>query len=162
MKASLSTRSAVLVVGTAAATVLATGVSYAVWSVTGSGTGSATAGVAQPVDVTVAVSSGTLHPGASLWVIPTFTNPNAFPVTVTGVTPGPVTVSGAAGCTADTSGVSFKALTGPWTVPARTASGNGTLAGPAVVDGVTMSTASDTACQGATFTAKLTVVGSSS
>ncbi len=153
---------AVLAIGVLGLGVLTTGMAYAYWSTTGTGSASATAGSAQPVSVVVAVAGGTLHPAASLSAAPTFANPNPFPVTVTRVTPGAVRVSGGAGCTADTSGVTFSALTGPWTVPARSGSTDGTVTGPAQPGAVTMESTSDTGCQSATFTAALTVAGTSS
>lgn len=148
---------AVLAIGALGLGVLTTGTAYAFWSTTGGGTASASAASALPVDVVVTVSGGTLHPGAHLSVTPTFSNPNPFAVTITSVTPGAVTVSGGTGCTAGNSGVSFSALSGPWTVPA-----GGRTTGDTVADAVRMATTSDTGCQSATFTAALTVTGTSS
>lgn len=85
----------VFVVMTAA---LGSGVAYAAW--TSSGTGSATtkAGTAlAPVVAGGAVTTGLLYPGTSGTAVVTVSNPNPYPVTVTSIAP-----NGAGTC-----GVSF-------------------------------------------------------
>ena len=153
---------AALSIGVVGVGVLTTGTVYALLSATGSGTASALAGSVRSVEVVVTVAGGTLHPGAVLSATPTFTNPNPFPVTVTRLTPGAVTVVGAVGCTPANSGVTFRALPGPWTVPASSAGTAGALTGPAQSAAVTMDKDADTRSQGATFTVRLTVAGTSS
>ncbi len=153
---------ATVAVGAAGFLVLSTGTAYAFWTVYGSGTGKADAASALPVTVTVSVD-GQLYPGVKRPVTPTFTNPNPFPVTLTSVTPTDVTVTGATGCTKDNSAVTFKTLTGSWTVPAKSGGTNGTFTPTtATADGVSMGSTSDTACQGGTFTAQFTVADQSS
>ncbi len=150
-------------VGAAGFLVLSTGTAYAFWTVYGSGSGKADAATAAPVTVSVAVSGGQLYPGASLSAKPTFTNPNPFAVTITRVTPGTVNIANATDCTAENSAVAFAPLSGSWTVPAKTASGDGRFTpDTATANAVTMGKTSASACQGATFTAALTVTGESS
>lgn len=155
MKRSLTTRGAVVLVGAAAATVMATGVSYAVWSVTGSGTGTAGATTAQALSVSVPTVGG-LHPGASLTGTLTISNPNPFPVGVSALSFTEPTVDAAhPACT--TSGVSFSSAA-TVQVPARVGSSDGTGTAPFTV---AMSPASSDGCQGATFTATVTAAGTS-
>ena len=124
---------------------------YAYWTTTGSGTGSATSGTLQTVTIdAVTFDGGTLRPGgpATSVHIPA-TNSNNFAVDITSLTAGPIH-SDKSGCddadtgvTIDLSGVTGSILantTRPFTAPAS------------------MSTASVSACQGATFSAQLTLV----
>lgn len=158
-----SAGTAAVAIGVLSVSVVGTGTAYAFWTVMGSGTGTADATTAAPVTVSIAVAGGQLYPGASLSAKPTFTNPNPFPVSLRNVTATDITITGATGCTKENSAVTFATLTGPWTVPAKTASGNGTFTpDTAAADAVTMGKTSDSACQGATFTATLTVTGESS
>lgn len=152
---------AVLAVGILGLGVLTAGTAYAFWTTTGAGTGTATSAAALPLSVTL-TASGPLHPGATVAATAVFRNPNPFAVTVTGITPGALGVEGAAGCTAANSGVRFAPATGPWSVPARSGGVDGTAAGVSVPAAVSMSLTSDDACQKATFTAELTVAGTSS
>jgi hypothetical protein len=126
-----------------AALLLAGGIAYAGWSALGAGTGAATSGAPQPLGVSATVG-GTLYPGSSADVLVTVSNPNSAPVTVQSLAlAGAVTAS--AGCS--TLGVTVS-------LPASTtlvveAGGNASLD---VVNGVSMTTASSSDCQGATFT----------
>jgi hypothetical protein len=134
---------------------LGAGTAYAYFTSSGSGTGSASTGNMQPV--TVAASTGTpstpLLPGGSGDVTMTVTNPNDFDVTLVGVTStGDVTADGDhSGCT--TTGVSFVSPTDlSTTIPAD---------GATQVDlpaAATMSAASSSGCQGATFSIPVTIV----
>jgi hypothetical protein len=137
---------------------------YAAWTTTGGGSGYAKAGTAQAlstVDVS-ASTTATLYPGGPAGdVTIRISNPNTYPVTVTGVTgSGAITPdAGHASCT--TTGVSFTDQTGlTISVPAKSGGVNGetqtTLSGAA-----SMSNASVNGCQGATFTIPVTLSGAS-
>jgi hypothetical protein len=136
------------------------GAAYAYFTSHGSGTGSATAGTLQPVTVTAFTGgdtpSTTLLPNGTADVILRVQNLNAFAVTLVSVSggPGAITVSGGSGCTAGNSGVSFLNQSG--LTDAIAGSGSGTtfidLSGAA-----SMTTASVTGCQGATFNIPVTI-----
>ena len=135
------------------------GLVYAAWTTNGTGSGYAKAGTAQAlstVDVS-ASTTATLYPGGPAGdVTIRISNPNSYPVTVTGVSGnGSVTPdSGHASCT--TTGVSFTNQTGlTIAVPANGATTH-TLTGAA-----SMSNASVDGCQGATFTIPVSLSGAS-
>ena len=143
---------------------VAVGLVYAAWTTNGTGSGYAKAGTAQAlstVDVS-ASTSATLYPGGPAGdVTIRISNPNPYPVTVTGVAgSGAITAdSGHASCT--TTGVTFTDRTGlSISVPAKSGAVNGetqtTLSGAA-----SMSNASVNGCQGATFTIPVTLSGAS-
>ena len=129
---------------------------FAAWTVGGGGTGNATAVSAQNLTTTAATTTAALYPGltgANLYL--TVNNPNSFPVTITSVNANGAAVpdSGhAAGCT--TTGVSFTTTATSKIVPA-----NGSLS--FTVAGVSMTNASLTGCQGATFTIPVTFTATS-
>ena len=158
MKRSLTTRGAVTLVAAAGVTVMLSGVSYAFWTVTGTGEGTAAATTAQQLAVQVTPADG-LYPGAAVAGTVTLTNPNPFAVKVSALTFTPPTPdAGHAACT--TTGVTF-ATTGSsstLTVPARTATVSGTLQVPYTA---VMTDASSDGCQGATFATTVAVTGSS-
>jgi hypothetical protein len=140
------------------------GLVYAAWTTTGGGSGYAKAGTAQAlstVDVS-ASTTATLYPGGPAGdVTIRISNPNTYPVTVTGVTGNGTIVADAAhtGCT--TTGVSFANQTNlNISVPAKTGGVNGetqtTLSGAA-----SMANTSVNGCQGATFTIPVTLSGAS-
>ena len=136
-------------IGTAAL-LLAGGIAYAAWSVLGAGTGAASSGTPQALGVSATVG-GTLYPGASADVLVTVSNPNSTAVTVQSLAlAGAVTAT--AGCTTPGVTVSLPAST-TLVVPAG---GNASLN---VVNGVSMTTASSSNCQGATFTIPLQANG---
>ena len=93
--------------------VVGCGVAFAVWSVTGSGSGAAQSGTLQTVTITAFTGadspSSTLVPGGSADVMLRVSNPNGAAVQLYSVTAnGPVTAdAGHSGCT--TTGVSFVA-----------------------------------------------------
>ena len=144
---------------TTAVALTAVGLVYAAWTTNGGGSGYAKAGSAQAlttVDV-AASTSATLYPGGPAGdVLIKVSNPNSYPVTVTGVSGnGTITAdAGHAGCT--TTGVSFTDQTGlSISVPANGQT-QATLSGAA-----SMTNASMNACQGATFTIPVTISGAS-
>ena len=135
------------------------GLVYAAWTTNGTGSGYAKAGTAQAlstVDVS-ASTTATLYPGGPAGdVTIRISNPNSYPVTVTGVSGnGSVTPdAGHASCT--TTGVTFTNQTGlTIAVPANGATTT-TLSGAA-----SMSNASVDGCQGATFTIPVSLSGAS-
>ena len=143
----------------ALALVVGASLAFAAWTTSGSGQGYAKAGSAQAlttVDV-AASTSATLYPGGPAGdVLIKVSNPNSYPVTVTGVAGnGTITAdAGHAGCT--TTGVSFTDQTGlSISVPANGQT-QATLSGAA-----SMTNASMNACQGATFTIPVTISGAS-
>ncbi|MEY2477918.1 MAG: hypothetical protein QOG87_3233 [Actinomycetota bacterium] len=129
---------------------LSGGVAYAYVSAAGSGSGNATTGTMQTVTLSALVGgdapSSQLRPGGpAADVILRLENPNPFTVQVVSVDGyGTIAADGAhSGCT--TTGVTFIAPTNPnITVPA----GSSLVA---LTGAATMSTASLSACQGATF-----------
>jgi hypothetical protein len=137
-------------------TALGIGTAFGVWTVGGGGSGTATATSAQPLTTSVATTTAQLYPGitgANLYV--TANNPNPFPVTITSVNANGAAVPDAghaAGCV--TTGVSYATTATSQVVPA-----NGSLS--FTVPGVSMTNASDTGCQGATFTIPVTFTASS-
>jgi hypothetical protein len=138
------------------AVLLSASAAIAYVSTAGTGSGSASAGTMQTVTVSAFVGgdapSSQLRPGGpAADVILRVQNPNPFTVQVVGIVGnGAVTADGGhAGCT--TTGVSFTAPTNP-TITLPTGSTLVQLAGAA-----TMSNASVSACQGATFSIPVTL-----
>lgn len=140
---------------------LAAGIAYAAWTASGSGSGYAKAGTAQALTTLDASGSvtTTLVPGGSGQFAIKVSNPNAYAVSVTGVTVGgPVVASGGIGtCTTTGVTISQSAVTAPlpFAVPA-----NGTYT-DVVANGASMDNTSDNGCQGATFTVPVTLTGAS-
>jgi hypothetical protein len=142
-----------VVVGTAGA--LAATAAFAAWTVTGGGTGTATATSSQALTTSVATTTAALYPGitgSNLFL--KVNNPNPFPVAITSVNANGAAVPDAGHPTCSTTGVTFTTTAVTQTVPA---SGQATF----TVAGVAMSNASDTGCQGATFTIPVTFTSAS-
>jgi hypothetical protein len=135
------------------------GVAYAYWTAHGSGSGNATNAGMQAVTVEALIAgdnpASTLIPGGTADVVVRVANSNAYPVHIYSVAGnGAVTAdAGHSACT--TTGVTFNAPAAPLsptvTVPA---SGSTLVHLPGTAS---MSTASQSACQGATFQIPLTV-----
>ena len=124
------------------------GTAYAFWTATGTGSGTAAAGVAQPLTTSpLAVSTGLLYPGATGDVRIQVDNPNPFPVTVTDVVGTGAITSDKGGACDGATGVTFSDVTGAALAVPAGGSATFTLA-----DAVTMDNSSDDSCQGATFT----------
>jgi hypothetical protein len=133
-----------LVIGTAGA--LAATAAFAAWTVGGGGTGTATATSASNLTTSVATTTAELYPGitgANLYL--KVNNPNPFPVAITSVNANGAAVPDAGHPACTTTGVSFTN-----TAVTQTVAANGQATFTAA--GVAMSNASDTGCQGATFT----------
>lgn len=131
-------------------------VAFAYWSSTGAGNGSASVAGA-PAAITVA-TNGTagalLQPGGTGDLVVSVSNPNPYSIQITAITgTGTVTAGGGIGSCSAT-GVSVLVPAGdlPITVLANAAATRFTLA-----SAVSMSTASESGCQGATFTIGLNV-----
>lgn len=146
------------------------GTAYAYFSATGTGSGQTGVGKLLPVSVeqTTATVTSPLYPGGTGTLMLTLTNPNAFSVTVVGVVQdGPVTVTG--GGSACTSGTGATPGTSGVAVASAAATGLdlSVAAGPSVsttvtiASGSTMSTTSNTTCQGASFHIPVTVTARS-
>jgi hypothetical protein len=164
MKRRVSRKLAVL---TTVAAMSAVALVYAAWTTNGGGSGYAKAGTAEAlttVDVS-ASTTATLYPGGPAGdVLIKVSNPNPYPVKVTGVALNGSNAdiaadAGHASCTP--TGVSFTNQTGlTISVPAKSGGTNGetqaTLSGAA-----SMSNASVNGCQGATFTIPVTISGAS-
>jgi hypothetical protein len=147
----------------------------AMWSSHGTGAGKSKATTMQALTFGVATTSGTaLLPGSTPGNVTTpggtmslnITNPNPFTVNITSVTQaGLVNVDGthaALGCTSDTGtwGGSVVQGTGHVTVPTKSGLAVAVAPGTRTVtipDSVQMATNSNTNCQGATFTAAVTI-----
>lgn len=152
-------RTRLLIGAVAALTVgLGAGAAFAYFTSHGSGSGSGSTGNLEPV--TVAAVSGTpsapLYPGdTSGDVILNVDNPNNQAVTLVSVSGGPavITVSGASGCTASNSGVSFSNKSGlDITIPKNSSDYQVDLAGASA-----MSSSSANVCQGASFNIPVTI-----
>jgi hypothetical protein len=133
--------------------VLGGGIAFAYWATSGSGTSSAATGNMQTVTVAAIVAGdspdATLVPGGTADVILKVNNPNAYAVQVYGVSANGAITADSAHSACATTGVSFTAPTTPIS-PTVTVGANSTvlvhLAGAA-----SMSSASMSSCQGASF-----------
>lgn len=139
---------------------LAGSVALASWLATGTGTGAAKAVTADSLVVTNGTASADLYPGMAdgdLYL--TVQNTNDYPIAITAVeaAAGSVTSDAGVNCQGANTGVSLDA--GSIAVTESVAA-NATVSFT-VADIVNMSNASDTSCQGATFTIPVTVSGAS-
>ena len=132
---------------------LLSGTAYAYFTGSGRGTGSATAGAPSAVNLDAASGTTTsnLVPGGSADLSVTLDNPNTFAVTIV-ATAANGNAAGSGSCTVSTSGVAAANLTGlNISVPA----GSGVTVD--IPNGATMSTSSDSGCQGQTFHVPVTL-----
>lgn len=141
---------------------LASSVAFAAWTATGTGDGSAKAISATAITVTGTTATADLYPGktqGNLYV--SFANPNPYAVSLTTITPGAVTVDGAHA----TCNFATVSLDGAYPqLPLALAANDGSAGGPDEFAGplnsaVTMTTAANDNCQGATFTINFTISG---
>lgn len=134
------------------------GMVYAAWTTTGSGASYAKATTAQAlttVDVS-ASSLASLYPGADGNVLIKVSNPNPYPVRVTGVTGTTAITADSGHATCVVTGVTFANQTG-LTIDVPASSSTQTTLNNAAH----MSNASDNGCQGATFTIPVSLTGTS-
>lgn len=136
----------------------ASGVALAAWNVTGEGSGAVAATSALSLEIDGFALDAALYPGLTTGATLTVSNPNAFPVSITTVEFGTIVVSNAgAGCTLAASEVTYTDLS------------NQTLFLAAATDNIelelanvaTMGSGANTDCQGATFTAPITLTAES-
>jgi hypothetical protein len=148
------------------ATVVASGLVFAAWLTTGSGSATAKAGSSEALSVldASASTSATLYPGVTGDVTLKVSNPNPFPVRVTSVALNGTNADiapDASHSACSPTGVSFTNQTGLTVdVPAKSGGTNGT-ATATLTGAASMSNASANGCQGATFTIPVTLSGSS-
>jgi hypothetical protein len=134
------------------------GLADAAWTDSGSGTGysKATTASALVIGDASGSTSADLYPGATGTLYVLVSNPNPFAVTVTTVvSAGTITSNKGAACNAST-GVSLTDQAGLSQAIGASSSTTLSLSGA-----VSMSNASDTTCQGATFSIPVTVSGTS-
>lgn len=149
---------AAVLVGGLGAVLLTSTAAYAFWTTTGTGTGTAAATTATALSATPATAASGLYPGATgVAGSVTVSNPNPFPVTITSASFAAPTATGGIG-TCATTGVTFTATTPLPTVPAKVGNVNGTAT---LNFTAAMTNASETGCQGATFTSTVTLSGQS-
>ncbi len=145
----------VAVLAAGAVVALAASAAFAAWTVSGGGTGTASATSAQNLTTSVATTTAALYPGvtgADLYL--TVNNPNPFPVTITSVNANGAATADAGHPTCVTTGVTSTTTAVSKVVPAG---GSTSFTVPSVA----MSNASDTGCQGATFTIPVTFTATS-
>lgn len=146
-------RGALVVVGTVALGLVA-GPAFAYFTAGGVGAGAGSTTTLQPLAVSSAVPASSLLPGTTADLSLTVHNPNGASLTITGLSQaGGVTVSGGSGCTGDPSWPGSLGTSG---VVVPTLSGLGIVVGGGAtvtvhLAGASMSTASATGCQGASF-----------
>ena len=148
------TRLRVILAGGILAVGIGAGAAYGYFTASASGTAYASTGTLVAVTLrTTGTPSSTLLPGGSADVVLGVNNPNAYGVTLISVTGGPGTItadSGHPGCT--TTGVTFANQTGLDVAIAASGVTTVHLAGAA-----SMSAASSSGCQGATFNIPVTI-----
>jgi hypothetical protein len=138
---------------------LMSGVTFGGWSVTGTGSGYSKALSAQSLTLSdaSASTSAQLYPGGSGDLVVKVTNPNPFAVTITAVSNGSGSITSNKGSACDAStGVTYTNTTG-----LSQAVGAGATVTFSVTGKVAMSNASDTSCQGATFTIPINLTATS-
>ncbi len=150
-----SWRGRFVIVSALVAAGLTTGVAFADWLASGTGSGYAKAHTAEPLRTISAAAAPTLYPGGTGDFVITIENPNPYPVTVMTIArDGPIT-SDKDGCDPPSHGVVFSDQAGAWVLPGKE-SATYTLA-----DSVAMAPDSPAACQGATFTIPVALSGAS-
>jgi hypothetical protein len=155
------TKRSAAVIGAAVVAVGATGAAWAAWTITGTGGTSASSASLSPITATATVVGDKLWPGQSRNATVKVTNPNDFPVKVTGVTIKDVAAAGAPGCTKDKAALVLGAVP-PNTViggkPAAFVTATPTDAGT-WSNFVQMGAGAEAACAGATFTVSFDLAG---
>jgi hypothetical protein len=151
-----------ILIGGALATgvMLASGVAFASWSASGSGTGSALAYTAQTVtvnEVALTSSAASLFPGGPAGnVYFTVTNPNPYPIKITSIAWGTPVSANPSACSSSQISVDANAPTSGFSLQLPA---NGTSP-PVQVNAVLDLSASATdTCQGNTFNVPITATG---
>ncbi|MBK5306260.1 MAG: hypothetical protein JJD92_06180 [Frankiaceae bacterium] len=146
------------------AAILVSGVSYAYWSSTASGTATIGSTTAQPLVVSsIATPLADLYPGKTDDLGFTVKNDNAYPVRVTALTGVSVASSDSAACPVSnltlSSAISPIPVGGYQLTPVVTVAGGGGTATGTLPGLVQMNTTAGDGCQGKTFTFTLTFSG---
>ena len=147
----------VAIVGLVVAALVGGSVAYALWSSNGTGSGNAKALTAQTITVNASTGAADLYPGFTGGkVYFTLTNPNAYAVTMTSMTPGAITSSDPVNC--PSSNVTVGSASGlTLDAPANTTTGQLSISNVA-----SMAAGAPDGCQGVTFTVALTLTGTQS
>jgi hypothetical protein len=156
-----TSRTLAIVVATSAALVMSSGLAYAFWSTTATGTGQAGTGTAKPLVLSTVgvtnpadlVPNGTGAVAVKLDNTVTGTTGNAFSVQVTKVTAVSIAADDAA-CPATNLSVN-QAL--PYTLPAAISVGANTSTTASIANLVKLSATAPDGCQGKTFTISLSM-----
>jgi hypothetical protein len=149
----------ILGVAAAAAVIANSGVAWAYWRVTGSGTAAAVAGSAIELRLTGRSDADKpLYPGGTSDLTVTVTNDNTFPIKILKVSAGTgrTTADDAharGGCRNTGVVVASDVREVSWDVPRNS------IGVFSVPDGIRMTNQSDTACQGAVFTISVQATG---
>jgi hypothetical protein len=148
-----------LSVATVAVAALAgSGVAFAGWNVTGSGSGEVQASSAEGLEIVGFVLDTALYPSLTTGATLTVTNPNPFPVLISDVEFGALVISDAGdNCTTELSQVTFTNVSEAELYLAPDA----TAVEFELADVAAMGAGSNDDCQGATFTAPITLVAES-
>jgi hypothetical protein len=120
------------------------------WQSVGKGNGTAKATTAVDLQVTAGSASSQLYPGASGDVKFSVTNPNTYPVSITGWSGATITGTDKAGCATTDFTLNAGTISSP--VVAAGATANVTVAG-----GITMATGAPNECQGVGVTVNATL-----
>lgn len=151
----LGTRSGIVLGSTAALGLgVVSGVAYAAWSVSATGSSQATSGAPVTGVVSVATTTASLYPGGSTGLYFTVTNPNSFPVTYTAADFGAVSVDNSTACPATHVTVVDQAVS-------ISLAAGATSAVQAPAGAISMSSSAPDGCQGRTFTVATTLTGAS-
>jgi hypothetical protein len=153
-----SKKKRIVVIAALAVAATAIGVAVAAWTTGGSGSGQAQAASALNMPISAGTPSSNLYPGGSADVAASINNPNPYPVHVSSIALGAVTVDGShSGCN-----LSSVSVTSPQTNASAgwnvAAGGNTTVH---MTSAISMDNTANDACQGATFTVALTATGAS-
>lgn len=139
----------------------ASGAAWALWALSGMGTISSSAGTVTELELIAQPDPAkALFPGLRTGLAVVVHNNNRFPVIITSVQPGntPISVDEEhrrLGCVHHGVALTKRSFSVLWRVPAQRS------ANFAISNSITMSNASETACQGATFTVPIAVSGKS-
>jgi len=136
------------------------GVAFATWSASGSGTGSALAYTAQTVTINAVAltsSAASLFPGGPAGnVYFTVTNPNPYPIKITGISWGIPTSNNPTACASSLISLDSSAPTSGFNLQI---SANGTSTALQVNSVLDLSSSATDTCQGNGFSVPVTVTG---
>lgn len=152
----------------ATALMLGSGVAFAAWTNSGTGAASAAATTATALVVTPGTPASTLYPEPSGGypnsavgaIYTTVANPNNYPVTVTTVSIGAVSITPQAGKTCAAGSVVATAASMTLASPVTLAA-NASATAVTIPGAVKMISTAEDGCQGASFSAPVTLTGTS-